>query len=365
MAAQRSPECLRAALTLTPEDASKWTRLGVALLPQHAGASEPAFRRAIALNPYEVDALAGLAILEEARQNFAGAESLYKQATMSSRRFRPAFALAAFYARAKRFPEFRKAAATAAAIDHADIDPIVYLARDAGLHPRWIAPALDLHTEHALVTFLRIATKERWLASVAEVAMKVPSSKDGLHALAGACDRLIEEGMAEPAVRVWNRIGAFSILDIAEGRSLSNPRFAPGSARGFNWRTFTQKGVELRFGSTGLQLELSGDQPEHALLLEQIVPLLPERRYRLTMDGDAEAMPRTAGLAWKAQCVSSAAALAAVPLANSPASVTILEFVTPSGCNLARLMLTYDRQLGTVRVEGTLDLKRARLELLP
>ena len=41
------------------------------------------------------------------------------------------------------------------------------------------------------------------------------------------------------------------------------------------------------------------------------------------------------------------------------------EFVTPAACTLLRLSLDYTRVKGTVRIEGAVHLRSARLELLP
>ena len=361
---QRSPEALRAALADTPGDAAKWRQLGVLLLQQDASASASAFRQAVERNPFDADALVGLGLIAESRGDTTQAEKFYVRATESSRRFKPRYALASFYARAGRTSEFRRAAAAAASIDKADIGRLVRLARGAGTDPDTIPALLDLRTDYALVEYLRIAVAEKRIRPVTDVAMRLPATPEHRADLLQACDLLIEAGAAGAAVSVWNRLGILQKLEPASGQSLTNPTFAWESARGFNWRQHTVPGVEIRRAARALRIGLSGDQPENALLLEQIAPILSERSYRFSVEAELSELDPAAGLGWGAQCVPSGEALPSAPLAASSANVD-LEFATNGDCRLVRLMLRYDRQPGTVRSAGTLDLISARLELLP
>ncbi|HET8550563.1 MAG TPA: hypothetical protein VFL57_21275 [Bryobacteraceae bacterium] len=356
-----SPEGLRAALAFKPSDAAKWRRLGVLLLQKNPNASAAAFHRAIELNPYEADALVGLALHAEAEQDMAAAESFYIRATEASRRFRPRYALAAFYARRNRFPELWRTAAAAAAIDRADVGRIVRLARDAGADPDSIPSLLELRTEHALAAYLPIAIAENRLKPLAQIATLLPVTPEHRPALVHSCEHLIEAGEADAAVAVWNRLRVFEKLDATSGRSLTNGRFAYEKVRGFNWRHDPLAGVDLRPAPGGLRIELSGGQPEHAVLLEQIAPVLGGRAYRFTVQADIAQLAATAGLSWRIECAPSREALASAPLA----ATTSVPFSTLPTCTLARLMLEYNRQPGTVRIAGLLDLLAAKLELLP
>src|SRR5271165_1789978 len=301
MAREQTPERLRAALVYTPDDATKWRQLGIALLRKGSD-SEAAFRRAFKLNRFESDALLGLAIDAESQGYKAAAESYYVRAVQLSRCFRSKYALAAFYAREDRRDDFWRVAAAAANIDQADVAPIVSLARDAGANPDEIPSLLHLETEHALASYLQIALSQNRPKPLAEVALRLPATPARQSALLEACDRLIEAGDAEPAVAVWNHVGVFPRLDPAGGRSLTNTAFAFSAVRGFNWRASELAGVQTRAAPAGLRIELSGEQPEHALLLEQIVPVLAQSKYRFSVRSDAPELSTQAGITWQIRC---------------------------------------------------------------
>ena len=104
-----------------------------------------------------------------------------------SRCFRPKYALAAFYARAGRSDDFWRIAAAAANIDQADVAPIFRLASDAGANPDGIPSLLHLETEHALAAYLQIALSQNRPKPLAEVALRLPATRDNQPALLEAC----------------------------------------------------------------------------------------------------------------------------------------------------------------------------------
>lgn len=358
----RSLQGLKEAIALAPGDASKWRRLGVALLPSDARQASEAFRRAVELNPFDADALVGLALEAEMAGRLGEAESDYRKAMQVSRRFRPAYAAAAFFARQNRMDEFWKTASAAASIEKADLSRIVRLARDAGADPDRLHHLLNLRTEGSLHSFLQMAIAENRPAPVFEVAQRLPVRPAYASTLEAACDRLIEAGAVEQGVELWNRLGHFDRLDPRTGRSLTNPAFLDAAVRGFNWRRSAVPGVEFGRGVSGLQVEFSGSQSEGAVLLEQPVPVLAGRRYRFSSRHRSEDIRAGSGLEWRIACPGQPQALAAAPFGDAGAQV---EWTTPAGCRLAWIRLAYQRQPGTVRIAGVLELNETRLELLP
>lgn len=365
VASQQTPDQLRKALASTPTDSTKWTRLGILLLQKEPEAAALAFHRAIELNRYETDAFLGLALQAESAGKNETAESFYLKAIESSRRFKPRYALAAFYSRARRMPEFWQTAVAAAAIDKADVSRVARLARDTGADPDTIPTLLKLRTEHALATYLQTAIAEGRPRPLGEVALRLPPTPEHRPALLAACDRLIQAGASESALAVWNRLGVFEYLDVEAGRSLTNGGFAYSTVQGFNWRQNSLSGIQTQQSVSGLQVKFSGGQPEHAVVLEQIAPVLPSRKYRLAVRSETTDLPAASGLSWYADCVPSKSPSTSSAERIQPTGTTILEIFTSRDCRLARLALLYDRQPGTVRIEGTLDLVSARLDLLP
>ena len=365
LAKQRTSEGLRTALARTPSDSSKWTRLGILLLQKEPETSAAAFRRAVDLNRFETDALLGLALHAESNTDTKTAESFYLKAIESSRRFRPRYALAAFYARMHRMPEFWQTAAEASAIDQADVGRIIRLARETGADPDAIPTLLKLHTEHALATYLQTAIADGRPAPLANVATRLPATPEHQTALLAACNRLIEAGAAEPAQAVWNRLGLFEKLDVQAGRSLTNTGFVLSTIQGFNWRFNSLPGVRARSAGRGLRIEFTGEQPEHAVILEQIAPVLPSRSYRFSVHSEAVDLPAASGLSWQAQCIAPGVPTNPAPKRMEMTGTTVLELPAKQDCHLARIALLYNREPGTVRIEGSLDLLTARLELFP
>jgi hypothetical protein len=364
LAGRGTPDAFRQALAITPAESTKWTRLGILLLPTEPEPAASAFLRAVELNRFETDAFLGLALHAEANGKTPAAEAFYLRAIESSRRFKPAYALAAFYLRNHRMPEFWRTAAAAAAIDKADVSRIVRLAQQTGANPDTFPALLQLRTEHALATYLQTAIADGRPVPLTDVAMRLKAA-DHQPALIAACNRLIDAGAAEPAVSLWNRLKIFEELDVAAGRSLTNGDFAFSTVQGFNWRHNALPGIQLRPGARGLRVEFSGRQAEHAVVLEQIAPVRPDRKYRFSVRSEAEELRAASGLRWQAECASRKGAVISLPKRAQLDGTTVLEMSTPKDCQLVRLALLYNREPGTVRIEGSLDLISARLELLP
>jgi hypothetical protein len=342
-----------------PGNATRLRQLGVALLQKDPDAASAAFERAVALNPFETDALLGLALRAEAQGNNAGAETLYRQAIASSRRFKPRYALAVFYARTGRTAAFWAMASSAAEIDKCDIERIVRLACKAGAEPDALPELLNLHTEHALASYIQIAMARNWTAPLARAALRLPVTPERRDLLFRTCDRLIDAGASSEAVALWNRLNVFTTLDPAMGRSLTNPEFAPSGVSGFNWRYASAPGVDVRHGAAGLEIELSGDEAENVFLAGQTVPVVPRRTYRFSVVSEPSDPAATAGIGWRVECAPDGQAIGMVPFSGP------LEFVTPADCEMARIVLSYARKPGTVRLAGTIALRSVALELLP
>jgi hypothetical protein len=200
---------------------------------------------------------------------------------------------------------------------------------------------------------------------LAEVTRRLSAKPENRSTLLLACERLIALGAAGPAVTAWNRLELSEKLDAGAGRSLTNAFFKEGPALGFNWRRYTNPGVEIRPASTGLDIEFSGDQNQHVCMLEQILPVLGGRTYRLSIQSEGREMSTTDGLSWLMQCFPSRAPVASASVIATKQTTTSMTATIPSGCALASAMLVYNRKPGTTRITGVLHLDSANLELLP
>ena len=184
-----------------------------------------------------------------------------------SRRFKPKWALAFFYFRQRRFDRFWPAAGVAVNVE----------AYDA--------------SQHALTGYAAFLLARQGVAGLSGVAQRIQRTPESRPLLLTIADRLIAENRSGEAVPLWNQLNAgrgIRPLSPAAGKSLSDDLFATGEGRGFEWRHSGNEGIELRAGIPGdLRIEFSGRQAESATLLEQFVPVLPGRAYRLSFHYDA------------------------------------------------------------------------------
>jgi hypothetical protein len=148
------------------------------------------------------------------------------------------------------------------------------------------------------------------------------------------------------------------ILSPASGVSLTNGYFDASEGRGFDWRRRDNPGIDQRAGTSGdLRIDLSGHQPESICLIEQYVPVMPDKRYRFSFSYRMVGMNGVTGLYWQAFQATAA-------LNPEPEGLGTLLFRTGSGVRLVRIALMYARIPGNMRFEGVVTLRSARLEML-
>lgn len=361
-------EALAAATRIDQADAALWRRLGIALLPRDQTRAEAAFTRAAALNPYDTDSLLALGLLSESRRQFPIAEHYLVRATRVSRRIKPRTELAAFYLRRQDEGKFWDVAREAVAIEAADAGKVFEMAHqaepDAAIVPRLLRPPTD-GTRAAYLAFTLDRNYAEAAAKVAPAIAPTPRTRD---VLLLTCERLIDASLAREAVEIWNRLAAANLVAAGtlrpeSGASLTNGEFKPSEFRGFNWRPGSPDGVEAAFDSDGLRIELSDRGPEQATLVQQFLPVIPARKYRLTCRYGTSELRAPTGLRWRVLAAGSEGAVASRGggLDALPAADVALEFETPPGAQIVLLLLTYERPVGSVRQAGSLTLRRAEL----
>jgi hypothetical protein len=153
-----------------------------------------------------------------------------------------------------------------------------------------------------------------------------------------------------------------------KGDSITNGNFdKPFLSRAFDWRLAELPGISARRGGSPamLRLSFSGKEPETCEILSEFVPLAPAQKYRLSVRYETSQLGHETGLSWRILD-----ALDASDLLEGAGQLTGKErtegeqefaFATPAQTRLARLVLTYQRALGTVRIEGGLVLRNVSL----
>jgi hypothetical protein len=348
------------AARITPGDAEPWQQAGLKLLATDSSQARICLNRAVHLNPRAADALLGLAFLSEASGSARAAEQHYLAAVAVSKRFKPSYALTAFYFREDRMPLFWTWAARTAAIDAADPAMLFQLA-----HMASSSPPLKLESQHALTAYLLFLLREGNLENVAETALKIDLTKANLDLFLTACERLLDDGKVADAAKIWNRLGpygaAFTHLDPLNGSAAANGSFLPAPMRAFNWRSNrTPEIIVSMLEPSGLSVVLSGRQPESGTILNLPLLLLPGRAYQLRFRADVTGLASTNGLQW-AVVAGKQIRHRGDWINNSPEGT--FAFIAPA--ESAHLVLRYERIPGTLRLRGLLILRAAELRAIP
>ena len=128
LARRRTSEALDRASKIVPLNAAFLRERGILTLDSNPQVAEHLLQRAVALNAYDADALIGLGLLAESGGSVEDAEEHLIRAVNVSRRFKPKWALASFYARQGRLDSFWPMASAAANVEAGDPQPIFRLA---------------------------------------------------------------------------------------------------------------------------------------------------------------------------------------------------------------------------------------------
>lgn len=368
LANQRTMESLDRACRLMPLNAVFWRERGIVRLDSSPSAADQFLKRSIELNAYEADSLIGLGLLAESKGHLNEAEDYLIRAASQSRRFKPKWALAFFYFRLGKFDRFWPAASAAANVEGSDAKPVFRLSLQVLPDAEQVTELLHLQNQHALTGYIGFLLERKGFAALSRVALRIQPDPDCRALLLAVVERLIDEGQPEQAVQLWNHLNTdrgIRPLSPATGTSLTNGLFATGEGRGFEWRHADNQGIQLREGVPGdLRIEFSGRQAESSTLLEQFVPVLPGRAYRLSFHYATDGLSGLTGLYWQVFQGNIPLAPPSTPIISVPEGSGYLPFRTASGSGLIRLALRYNRAPGTTRLEGALTLRSAALDLL-
>jgi hypothetical protein len=129
----------------------------------------------------------------------------------------------------------------------------------------------------------------------------------------------------------------------------------------------TVEGVSsfLNVNPNVLGFEFSGSEPDSFTLMNQAAPVQARSAYTLTVDYTTSGIAPGSGIAWLVTDAGTGAELARTASLSSEGGEgnTSACFTAPDGASFVNLSLLYQRQPGTVRVEGKLGLKGVRLSV--
>ncbi len=197
-------------------------------------------------------------------------------------------------------------------------------------------------------------------AAQAALDMMETATNPKLPLLLETVTRLLDHGFRDHALSVWNSQIRHGWLPYEQlGARITNPDFANAPlAQGFDWRPISTPELSALHtqAPAGLRFTFTGRQPESCQLLWQYVPLQPQRKYRLRTTTESAGFATASGLRWR--LLDSITGRDYLEKGESAAFTT-------NHHSLARLILTYQRIPGTMRITGSLTLRSVHLEAVP
>jgi len=358
---------VESAIALTPKQAGYYVHLAWLLSADNPQKAQAALRNAVALNPLDARAWIELGLRAEAGGDNITAQQYFVRAADADKGYLPRWTLANYYFRHDDTPMFWYWAKQAAGMMYGDGRPLFQLCGRLQEDGRLIE-RLDIRnptTRAAYLTYL-VDRKQIDLLSPAARSVSEASRIEDVPLLLQVCDRFLEARRVEEATEIWNRLAdqgrvPSSTPDEAQLGANSDFRMPPTS-HGFDWRLPAMEGISASLDEfRGLQLTLSGRQPEDCELLAQLIPLRPGTKYKLQFNYRLQGM--SAGLEWRITDAKDGRVLGegAGPTVEGDGASN-LPFETPAEFQLARLALRYHRSAGTIRSEGVLVLRSVSLK---
>jgi hypothetical protein len=174
--------------------------------------------------------------------------------------------------------------------------------------------------------------------------------------LLSVVNRLIAASDEAAATALW-RLLVEQRWVVADATAPNNATFTRDPLPvGFDWSLPAYDGLHSWPGSSGLEAEFSGRQPESCVIAEQVVALAPGS-YRFRYAYRTSGIPPDTGIEWRILDAKSGTVLAnSRDLSNDTLKRDSVEFSVPSDISLVRLRLAYNRALGTPRISGMLVL---------
>ena len=130
----------------------------------------------------------------------------------------------------------------------------------------------------------------------------------------------------------------------------------------FDWTLPEYSGLHSWPGSSGLETELTGEEPENCIIAEQYLTLATGK-YNLSYSYHTTGIAPGTGIRWQILDAKTGNVVAESEALSSDAHTwTNWTFAIPAGVSLQRLRLAYQRALGTPRISGTLLVISTRIQ---
>ena len=361
---QDTEQSVRAAIRLVPDDSDYYMRLSE---------FEPANARnllteSLRLNHYNAQADVELGLQYETEGDFAQAEKQLLEAYGVNRTYMPRWSLANFYFRRNRMPEFWTWARNAAAMPKEDIGSLFVLCWRADPDPEQISRAILNENPDMIRQYIRFLLGKDQANAAAEVAphlFRAGDSESDRPMLFSIVNRLILSNNASASSTLWQRLIQQNWV-VADGAIPYNASFLHEPLGvSFDWTLQEYPGLHSWPGSSGLETEFSGSQPDDTTIAEQTEVLKPGK-YAMSYGYQTTDIPATSGIRWKIIDAESEIVLQESPYLSSDVFLySGFGFSVPPTAHLVRVRLAYRRTLGTPRISGMLNVSSTRIQALP
>jgi hypothetical protein len=286
--------------------------------------------------------------------------------------FLPSWSLANFYFRRENADRFWYWAQKAAQMAPDDATPLLRLSWYVSPSAPEVESRLQLKRPAIDAQFVNFLMSQDDPGAVASAAshLLAGNSKDSTGTLLEVCDWLIAQKRPELALPLWNGLASRISYAPVQVTSVSSPVTNGGFAKapishGFDWHLIPVEGVSsfLNVNPNVLGFEFSGDEPDSFTLMNQTAPVEAEKPYVLTVDYTTSGIVPGSGIGWLVTDARTGAVLAKTASLSSEqgGGTTSACFTAPDAAAFVNLSLFYQRQPGTVRVEGKLGLAGVRL----
>jgi len=323
---------------------------------------------AIRANSRDARAWIAKGLAAERRNDLEAAEHDLLQAAQIDHRYTPAWTLTNFYFRQVSSREYGQGrfwrwARKTAGLTYDDFRPLLALAHSLDPNPRSAIEKLGGGTRllDADLDYLVQQKRLDQAQQVARVLMGENKAADAPRLLALA-DRQIRASHARAALELWNAVSA--PLDPERGPILANQDLiTEPTGVVFDWRLPGNKGITSAWRPGQLKFSLSGDQPDDCVLVEQMVPIVRGKLYRLRFGYNTDGLASRTGLAWD---LDGASGTDLTPASSWQTAESVLRPTASSGdaLRLGVLRLSYRRRPGTMRAAGWVEIRSLAMDVL-
>ncbi len=357
-------ESVRSAIHLEPDGWQYYMRLAEL---DRAEAPELLIK-SLRLNRYDAQADIELGLRYEAEGDFAHAEKQLLEAYDVDHTYLPRWSLANYYFRRDDMSAFWTWARNAAAMPADDVGPLFELCWRVSPDPGKIAEAILNDKPELIRQYIRFLLAKEQSGAAGAVAPRLigASTPDPDRALMfDVINRLVGAGEASAANTLWRLMMEKNWI-VADATVPNNPSFLREPLEvSFDWSLPEYEGLHSWPGSSGLETEFTGSEPEDCTIAEQAVALAPGK-YALAFAYRTTDIAPGTGIRWQLVDAKSNAVLAESGDLSSDALVhSAFGFTVPASTSILRQRLVYRRTLGTTRISGMLNMQSVQITTLP